>query len=219
MSFKCYHDWINGGGRGAIATPFKFVCPEFTQIWFFYKAYFLFNLSSNHWLSKSSLLNRLMIQYDDRLEEEACRTISLCTGMQSSTLAGLLATQFLGSSQAVPPACSVVAMAIMGLCLASFWGNGYRIRDLPLLVIPKAGSALNAQWSSIWEHKFLKLYTYRGVDSVSILSRIRAHIPKEGSGDQEVACLCSWLAGDEILKIGGFPESCINWMFTYIGCV
>lgn len=80
-----------------------------------------------------------------RLEEEACRTISLCTGMQSSTLAGLLATQFLGSTQAVPPACSVVAMAIMGLCLASFWGNGYRIRDLPSLVIPKTGSALNVQ--------------------------------------------------------------------------
>ncbi|KAK4440963.1 putative sodium/metabolite cotransporter BASS3, chloroplastic [Sesamum alatum] len=75
-----------------------------------------------------------------RLEEEVCRTISLCTGMQSSTLAGLLATQFLGSTQAVPPACSVVAMAIMGLCLASFWGSGYRIRDLPSLVAPKAGS-------------------------------------------------------------------------------
>lgn len=58
------------------------------------------------------------------------RTISLCTGMQSSTLAGLLASQFLGSSQAVPPACSVVAMAIMGLCLASFWGKGFEIRNL-----------------------------------------------------------------------------------------
>lgn len=58
-----------------------------------------------------------------------CRTISLCTGMQSSTLAGLLASQFLGSSHAVPPACSVVAMAIMGLYLASFWGSGSRIRD------------------------------------------------------------------------------------------
>ncbi|KAL0436684.1 UNVERIFIED_CONTAM: putative sodium/metabolite cotransporter BASS3, chloroplastic [Sesamum radiatum] len=79
----------------------------------------------------------------DRLEEEVCRTISLCTGMQSSTLAGLLATQFLGSTQAVPPACSVVAMAIMGLCLASFWGSGYRIRDLPSLLVPKAGSKVN----------------------------------------------------------------------------
>ncbi|XAR58785.1 hypothetical protein NMG60_11014321 [Bertholletia excelsa] len=74
-----------------------------------------------YWISKTPFV---------RQEEEASRTISLCTGMQSSTLAGLLATQFLGTSQAVPPACSVVAMAIMGLCLASFWGNGSRIRDL-----------------------------------------------------------------------------------------
>lgn len=79
-----------------------------------------------------------------RLEEEVSRTISLCTGMQSSTLAGLLATQFLGSTQAVPPACSVVAMAIMGLCLASFWGSGCRIRDLVALVSPQAGSPVSA---------------------------------------------------------------------------
>ncbi|PNY05308.1 putative sodium/metabolite cotransporter BASS3 chloroplastic-like [Trifolium pratense] len=65
-----------------------------------------------------------------RQEEQVSKTISLCTGMQSSTLAGLLATQFLGSSQAVPAACSVVAMAIMGLCLASFWGKGFEIRNL-----------------------------------------------------------------------------------------
>lgn len=65
-----------------------------------------------------------------RQEEQVSRTISVCTGMQSSTLAGLLATQFLGSSQAVPPACSVVAMAIMGLCLASFWGKGFEIKNL-----------------------------------------------------------------------------------------
>ncbi|XP_022727836.1 probable sodium/metabolite cotransporter BASS3, chloroplastic [Durio zibethinus] len=72
-----------------------------------------------------------------RQREEVCRTVSLCAGMQSSTMAGLLATQFLGgSSQAVPPACSVVAMAVMGLSLASFWGNGFRIRDLPSLLIP-----------------------------------------------------------------------------------
>jgi bile acid:Na+ symporter, BASS family len=65
-----------------------------------------------------------------RQDEPVSRTISLCTGMQSSTLAGLLATQFLGSSsQAVPAACSVVIMAIAGLSLASFWGNGFRIRD------------------------------------------------------------------------------------------
>ncbi|KAH6810612.1 Sodium Bile acid symporter family [Perilla frutescens var. frutescens] len=88
-----------------------------------------------YWISKIQPL---------RLEEEVCRTISLCTGMQSSTLAGLLATQFLGSTQAVPPACSVVAMAIMGLCLASFWGNGYRIRDLPTLLVPQPGSAASA---------------------------------------------------------------------------
>nr|GMD20207.1 probable sodium/metabolite cotransporter BASS3, chloroplastic [Ipomoea batatas] len=69
-----------------------------------------------------------------RFDEGTCRTITLCTGMQSSTLAGLLATQFLGSTQAVPSACSVVAMAIMGLCLAAFWGSGYRIRDLPALL-------------------------------------------------------------------------------------
>nr|GMD17292.1 probable sodium/metabolite cotransporter BASS3, chloroplastic [Ipomoea batatas] len=69
-----------------------------------------------------------------RFDEGTCRTIALCTGMQSSTLAGLLATQFLGSTQAVPSACSVVVMAIMGLCLAAFWGSGYRIRDLPSLL-------------------------------------------------------------------------------------
>ncbi|URD76272.1 Sodium Bile acid symporter family [Musa troglodytarum] len=69
-----------------------------------------------------------------RQDESVCRTISLCTGMQSSTLAGLLATQFLGSTHAVPAACSVVLMAIMGLCLASFWGNGSRIRDIALLI-------------------------------------------------------------------------------------
>lgn len=72
-----------------------------------------------------------------RQEERVCRTISLCTGMQSSTLAGLLASQFLGSSHSVPPACSVVAMAIMGLSLASFWGNGSRIRDIALWLFPQ----------------------------------------------------------------------------------
>lgn len=88
-----------------------------------------------YWISKIPIL---------RLEEEVSRTVSLCTGMQSSTLAGLLATQFLGSTQAVPPACSVVAMAIMGLCLASFWGSGCRIRDLPSLLIARAGSTVKA---------------------------------------------------------------------------
>ncbi|EEF35103.1 sodium-bile acid cotransporter, putative [Ricinus communis] len=88
-----------------------------------------------YWISRIPFL---------RLDEEVSRTISLCTGMQSSTLAGLLATQFLGTTQAVPPACSVVAMAIMGLSLASFWGNGYRIRDLPSLLTPQFGSTVKA---------------------------------------------------------------------------
>lgn len=81
-----------------------------------------------------------------RQEEAVSRTISLCTGMQSSTLAGLLATQFLGSTQAVPPACSVVAMAIMGLFLASFWGSGYRIRDLPSMLIRQSDFTVKASW-------------------------------------------------------------------------
>lgn len=88
-----------------------------------------------YWISRIPVL---------RLEEEVSRTISLCTGMQSSTLAGLLATQFLRSSQSVPPACSVVAMAIMGLSLASFWGSGYRIRDLPSLLVPESSSTVKA---------------------------------------------------------------------------
>ncbi|OIT30508.1 PREDICTED: probable sodium/metabolite cotransporter BASS3, chloroplastic [Nicotiana attenuata] len=86
-----------------------------------------------YWLSKLPFF---------RFEEEVCRTVSLCTGMQSSTLAGLLATQFLGSTQAVPPACSVVAMAIMGLCLASFWGSGYRIRDIPSVLFLQTASTI-----------------------------------------------------------------------------
>lgn len=73
-----------------------------------------------------------------RQEEPVCRTISVCTGMQSSTLAGLLATQFLGISQAVPAACSVVVMAIFGLTLASYWGTGLRIRDVPSRFFPQA---------------------------------------------------------------------------------
>ncbi|XP_021762812.1 probable sodium/metabolite cotransporter BASS3, chloroplastic [Chenopodium quinoa] len=88
-----------------------------------------------YWLSKLPNL---------RQEEEVSRTISLCTGMQSSTLAGLLATQFLGSSQAVPSACSVVAMAIMGLSLASFWGNGLRIRGLQSSITPWFESKVKA---------------------------------------------------------------------------
>ncbi|KAL6873549.1 hypothetical protein ACP4OV_013631 [Aristida adscensionis] len=81
-----------------------------------------------YWISKLPQL---------RQEEPICRTISLCTGMQSSTLAGLLATQFLGTSQAVPAACSVVIMAIFGLTLASFWGSGSRIRDVAIGCFPQ----------------------------------------------------------------------------------
>ncbi|KAK1318200.1 hypothetical protein QJS10_CPB04g01379 [Acorus calamus] len=87
-----------------------------------------FAFTAGYWVSKIPLM---------RQEEATCRTISLCTGMQSSTLAGLLATQFLGSSHAVPAACSVVAMAIMGLYLASFWGSGSRIRDIPASLFSK----------------------------------------------------------------------------------
>ncbi|XP_047307935.1 probable sodium/metabolite cotransporter BASS3, chloroplastic [Impatiens glandulifera] len=97
----------------------KLVCPVLV----FHAVSFILG----YWISKAHPLIRE--------EEEVSRTISLCTGMQSSTLAGLLASQFLGSSHAVPPACSVVVMAIMGLCLASFWGGGFRIRDLPSYLI------------------------------------------------------------------------------------
>ncbi|CAI9774662.1 unnamed protein product [Fraxinus pennsylvanica] len=109
------------------AEGLRLVCPVLS---FHVVAFIL-----GYWFSKIPPL---------RLEEDECRTISLCTGMQSSTLAGLLATQFLGCAQAVPPACSVVAMAINGLCLASFWGSGYRIRDLPSLLLPQARSTIKA---------------------------------------------------------------------------
>ncbi|KAL4558509.1 hypothetical protein LXL04_036710 [Taraxacum kok-saghyz] len=108
------------------AEGLKLIWPVLT----FHSAAFTFG----YWVSKLPFC---------RQEEDVSRTISLCMGMQSSTLAGLLATQFLGSSQAVPPTCSVVAMAIMGLCLASFWGNGYRIRDLPYYLFPQTDSTVN----------------------------------------------------------------------------
>ncbi|KAF0929553.1 hypothetical protein E2562_021779 [Oryza meyeriana var. granulata] len=88
-----------------------------------------------YWISKLPML---------RQEEPVCRTISVCTGMQSSTLAGLLATQFLGSSQAVPAACSVVIMAIFGLTLASYWGNGSRIRDIGSRFFPQASTGMSS---------------------------------------------------------------------------
>ncbi|OAE33268.1 hypothetical protein AXG93_1200s1300 [Marchantia polymorpha subsp. ruderalis] len=80
-----------------------------------------------------------------RQEEKASRTISLCSGMQSSTLAMLLASQFLGMSHAVPPACSVVVMALMGLSVGSFWGKGLRIKNL----LPGLGPSRDEQFKSI----------------------------------------------------------------------
>lgn len=74
-----------------------------------------------YWMARLSAIS---------LDEKSSKTLSLCTGMQSSTLAGLLATQFLGGTQAVPPACSVVVMAVLGLSLASFWGNGNSLSSL-----------------------------------------------------------------------------------------
>lgn len=94
----------------------------------------LLAFAMGYWASKLPFLR----------EEPVSRTISLCTGMQSSTLAGLLATQFLGSSQAVPAACSVVVMAIVGLSLASFWGSGLRIRDIPLQLFRQFHSSSNS---------------------------------------------------------------------------
>ncbi|KAG6553578.1 hypothetical protein Mapa_004492 [Marchantia paleacea] len=79
-----------------------------------------------------------------RQEEKASRTISLCSGMQSSTLAMLLASQFLGMSHAVPPACSVVVMALMGLSVGSFWGKGLRIKNL----VPGLGPSRDEQFKS-----------------------------------------------------------------------
>ncbi|CAM8933510.1 unnamed protein product [Rhodiola kirilowii] len=104
--------------------------------------------TSGYWISKTPSL---------RQKEQVSRTISLCTGMQSSTLAGLLATQFLGSTQAVPAACSVVVMAIMGLCLSSFWGSGFCIRELPSLIIPgKSGSTERGKGSGKGEVESMK---------------------------------------------------------------
>lgn len=58
----------------------------------------------------------------------------------------LLATQLLRRSEAVLPPCSVIAMAVMGVCVASsFWGSGSRVRDLTnLLNWHSSSSAVNA---------------------------------------------------------------------------
>ncbi|CAA7396149.1 unnamed protein product [Spirodela intermedia] len=100
----------------------QILSAEGLQLLFPILTFHLAAFTLGYWLSKLPIF---------RQEEGVCRTISLCTGMQSSTLAGLLATQFLGASHAVPAACSVVAMAVMGLFLAAFWGTGSRLRDLP----------------------------------------------------------------------------------------
>eukprot|EP00262_Sarcandra_glabra_P005317 TRINITY_DN16757_c0_g2_i1.p1 TRINITY_DN16757_c0_g2~~TRINITY_DN16757_c0_g2_i1.p1 ORF type:complete len:415 (-),score=28.34 TRINITY_DN16757_c0_g2_i1:456-1700(-) len=113
----------------------QILSAEGFQLLFPVLAFHIVAFTVGYWVSKIPIL---------RQEEGVCRTISLCTGMQSSTLAGLLATQFLGSSHAVPAACSVVVMAIMGLSLASFWGNGSRISDLISLLFPQASSTVNA---------------------------------------------------------------------------
>jgi len=97
-------------------------------------AFHIVSFVAGYWVSK-------LPQW--RQEEPVCRTISVCTGMQSSTLAGLLATQFLGTSQAVPAACSVVIMAIFGLTLASYWGSGSRIRDVAGGFLPQATASLS----------------------------------------------------------------------------
>ncbi|GJP67151.1 hypothetical protein CLOP_g24011 [Closterium sp. NIES-67] len=61
--------------------------------------------------------------------DDVARTLSLCGGMQSSTLAMLLASQFLGSTHTVPASVSVVLMSIIGLSLGSFWGSGRKLLD------------------------------------------------------------------------------------------
>ncbi|KAF3435115.1 hypothetical protein FNV43_RR22202 [Rhamnella rubrinervis] len=114
----------------------QILCMEGYRLIFPVLAFHVVAFTLGYWVSKIPSL---------RQEEEVSRTLSVCTGMQSSTLAGLLATQFLGTSQAVPPACSVVAMAVMGLCLASFWGSGARIRDLPSILFRRqTGSTVGA---------------------------------------------------------------------------
>ncbi|CAI5987061.1 unnamed protein product [Closterium sp. NIES-65] len=59
--------------------------------------------------------------------DDVARTLSLCGGMQSSVLAMLLASQFLGSTHTVPASVSVVLMSIIGLSLGSFWGSGRKL--------------------------------------------------------------------------------------------
>ncbi|KAF5193404.1 Bile acid:sodium symporter [Thalictrum thalictroides] len=113
----------------------QIMSPEGLQLVFPVFMFHAIAFAVGYWVSKIPIF---------RQKENVCRTVSLCTGMQSSTIAGLLASQFLGSSHAVPPACSVVAMAIMGLCIASFWGNGYRFGDVSNILFPQTGTTVKA---------------------------------------------------------------------------
>ncbi|KAK8635685.1 hypothetical protein V6N13_004410 [Hibiscus sabdariffa] len=54
--------------------------------------------------------------------EEVCRTVSSFVMQRNAKL-------HIGSSSSMV-CCRLVAMAIMGLSLASFWGNGYRLTVL-----------------------------------------------------------------------------------------
>lgn len=119
----------------------QIISMEGLQLVFPVLSFHTFAFVIGYWVAKLPLL---------RQEENVCRTISLCTGMQSSTLAGLLATQFLGSTNAVPAACSVVAMAIMGLSLASFWGRGFRIKDIPTKFMSRLDTFLNEESSNAY---------------------------------------------------------------------
>ncbi|GBG85379.1 hypothetical protein CBR_g40022 [Chara braunii] len=56
------------------------------------------SFASGYWVPRMSLW---------RQDEKTARTLSICSGMQSSTLAMLLATQFLGFTHASPPSYSV----------------------------------------------------------------------------------------------------------------
>eukprot|EP00898_Chlorokybus_atmophyticus_P008885 jgi/Chlat1/8999/Chrsp94S00700 len=58
-----------------------------------------------------------------KLDDRTSRTLALCTGMQSSSLAVLLAGKFFGPAASIAPSISVVVMSMMGLSLGSIWGK------------------------------------------------------------------------------------------------
>eukprot|EP00899_Mesostigma_viride_P006956 jgi/Mesvir1/16261/Mv08507-RA.1 len=64
--------------------------------------------------------------------------LSLCTLMQSSTLAMFLAQQQFGAVASIPPTVSVVVMALLGLFVATMWGNDFakESEDTPCSVDP-----------------------------------------------------------------------------------